>query len=352
MQKQFVVLMCLLPFSLCSADAEAEAAADPKADADPGYGRYYGHGRRGGYGYPYAYGPKCHVTYEVVTTKACHPVPETVCHTEHITNYVVEHEEQCATHTVPECHTVVREVPEQQCATHTEKACHNEEQCTTQYQTVVDTTYVDECQDIVTQHCTETSVSTQTHSAVVGHVVGAPVDIHVAAPALVNTPAAALAPPHPHVVKREAEADATADAEATANADPEADAQLLHAPHAGAVVSPVAHHQHPPQCQAHTERQCKRVPVQTPRQVAVPHCVPVPVCVPVPRTHCTTVPRPVHEQVCHDRPVTKCVPVPRKVPVQVPVEKCAEVPREVCKPVHQKVPRKHCSHGYAHHGHH
>ena len=125
MQKQFVVLICLLPFSLCSADAEAEAAADPKADADPGYGRYYGHGRRGGYGYPYAYGPKCHVTYEVVTTKACHPVPETVCHTEHITNYVVKHEEQCATHTVPECHTVVREVPEQQCATHTEKACHN-----------------------------------------------------------------------------------------------------------------------------------------------------------------------------------------------------------------------------------
>ena len=88
---QFTVLLCLLPFSLCS--AEAEASADAAADADPGYGRYYGHGTRGGYGYPYAggyghYAPRCHVTYEVVTSQECHAVPETVCHTEHVTNYV------------------------------------------------------------------------------------------------------------------------------------------------------------------------------------------------------------------------------------------------------------------------
>merc|ERR1739838_658504 len=106
MMKQFVVLLCLLPFTLCS--AEAEASADGEADADPGYGRYYGHGGR--YGYLYAhgrghghYGPKCHVTYEVVTSQECHTVPETVCHTEHVTNYVTKTEQQCATHSVPDC---------------------------------------------------------------------------------------------------------------------------------------------------------------------------------------------------------------------------------------------------------
>merc|ERR1712018_544743 len=102
-----------------------------------------------------------------------------------------------------------------------------------------------------------------------------------------------------------------------ADAEPEAEADVA-APHV-APPAPVAHHPHPPQCEDHTERQCQKVPVQTPRQVPVPHCVPVPVCVSVPRTHCTTVPRPVHDQVCHDRPVTQCVQVPTQVPVQVPV---------------------------------
>merc|ERR1712038_772993 len=306
MIKQTVVLFCLFNISFCSAEAEA------KAESDPGYGHYYGHGRHGGYGYGH-YAPRCHLTYEVVTTKECHAVPETVCHTEHVTNYVTKHEEQCATHTVPVCHTVVKEVPEEQCSTHAEQQCHQEEQCTTQYHTVVDTTYVEECQDIVTQHCTHTHVTTQTHSAVLDHVVGGPVDPHVVAHHDVHTPALALAPPHPNphpVAKREADADA----------------QLFHAaaPHV-VPPAPVAHHQHPPQCQDHTERQCQKVPVQTPRQVAAPHCVPVPICVSVPRTHCTTVARPVPEQVCHDRPVTECVQVPTQVPVQVPVQKCGQV---------------------------
>ena len=141
--KQFVVLLCLLPLSMCSAEAGANADADAEADANPGYGRYYGHGGHRGYGYPYAYGkgyghyaPRCQVTYEIVTSQECHAVLETVCHTEHVTNYVVEHEKQCATHSVPECHTVVKQVPEQQCATHAEQQCHHEEQCTNQYQTV------------------------------------------------------------------------------------------------------------------------------------------------------------------------------------------------------------------------
>merc|ERR1719410_1290370 len=118
MFKQIVVLFCLSTFALCKPEAEAaaDAKANADADADPGYGHYYGYGRHGGgYGHAYAahYKPRCHVTYEVVTSQECHPVPETVCHTEHVTNYVTEYEQQCATHSVPECHTVVKHVPEE-----------------------------------------------------------------------------------------------------------------------------------------------------------------------------------------------------------------------------------------------
>merc|ERR1712066_795107 len=56
-----------------------------------------------------------------------------------------------------------------------QKHCHTkynvkyDQQCHEEYDTIVDTTYTEECQDIVTQHCN--SVSKQVHhsSAVVGH---------------------------------------------------------------------------------------------------------------------------------------------------------------------------------------
>merc|ERR1711937_1033136 len=228
MIKQIVVLLCIFNISFCSAEAEAAA----KADSDPGYGHYYGHGRHGGDGYGH-YAPRCHLTYDVVTSKECHAVPETVCHTEHVTNYVTKPEEQC----------------------------------TTQYHTVVDTTYVEECQDIVTQHCTHTHVTTQAHSTVVDHVVGAPVNPHVVAHHDVHAPALALAPPHPHphpVAKREADADAEAEAEA------DADAQLFHAaaPHV-APPAPVAHHQHPPQCQDQSLSKC----AMTSQSLSVSRCL-------------------------------------------------------------------------------
>merc|ERR1711892_384792 len=191
--KQFVVLFCLVPFALCEADAEA----------DPGYG----HGRYGGHYQRQHYAPKCHTTYETVTTQACTTVSEPVCHTRTVTNYVTESKEECATRSVQECTTVARDVPEQQCATHTEQECTNvvtpvpeqrcntvtdqqctevpqctteqqctdvpqcttEQQCTTETQAVPETTLVEECQDIVHQVCTETQVHVQAHANVIAH---------------------------------------------------------------------------------------------------------------------------------------------------------------------------------------
>ena len=48
------------------------------------------------------------------------------------------------------------------CQQHVEKQCHkvpqqhNRQVCHQEYDTIVDTTYIEQCQDIVTQHCQET----------------------------------------------------------------------------------------------------------------------------------------------------------------------------------------------------
>ena len=44
-----------------------------------------------------------------------------------------------------------------------------DQQCHQEYDTIVDTTYIEECQDIVTQHCQEVSKQVHHTSAVVGH---------------------------------------------------------------------------------------------------------------------------------------------------------------------------------------
>merc|ERR1712038_1237297 len=43
------------------------------------------------------------------------------------------------------------------------------QECHEEYDVVVDTTYIEECQDIVTQHCQETHQQVHHSSAVVGH---------------------------------------------------------------------------------------------------------------------------------------------------------------------------------------
>merc|ERR1712123_494614 len=114
--KQFVVLFCLVPFALCEADAEA----------DPGYG----HGRYGGHYQRKHYAPKCHTTYETVTSQACTTVSEPVCHTRTVTNFRTESKEECATRSVQECRNIVTQVPDQKCHTETEQQCTDVQQCT------------------------------------------------------------------------------------------------------------------------------------------------------------------------------------------------------------------------------
>merc|ERR1711887_327850 len=58
---------------------------------------------------------------------------------------------------------------------HQQKHCHTkyniayEQACHEEYDVYVDTTYVEDCQDIITTHCQETSQQVHRSSAVVGH---------------------------------------------------------------------------------------------------------------------------------------------------------------------------------------
>merc|ERR1712117_156062 len=176
--------------------------------------------------------------------------------------------------------------------------------------------FVEECNDIVHQVCTETQVQVQTHANVIGHAVAAPaavaavpaglaaVPAGVAAPGLLSSALringaalpAGVVPAGPQLLhhglgKRDADADAEADADADADAQflglntfpvgplAAGPAPLALAAAPAAVAAPIA----PvapvapvavaapvaapvavaPQCHQKVDRQCRQVPVQT-----------------------------------------------------------------------------------------
>merc|ERR1712226_380881 len=252
-------------------------------------------------------------------------------------------------------------VPEQQCTTDYVQECVNTPQ------TIVETSLVEECQDVKTQVCEETAlvgvhrnVAVQPIAAPVAHAGIAHSGLTHAGLALPTLtaglahPVAGVAATHglpapilpTGIHKREAEAEA----------EPEADAHLLAspystAPHHGAAIAPA------PRCHAVVNRACKKVPVQTPRVVPHTQCHqrPVPKCATITRTVTDTVCNAVPKEVCHQdaRQVPVAVPrevcsqVARQVPVSVPKEVCNDVPRQVCKNVvaHSY---SHQTHGYGH----
>merc|ERR1739840_17191 len=105
----------IMMYRVCAALLLAGAAlASPVAEASHG-----GHGGHGGHGHGKRDYVQCHVVYDTVHDKLCETYHENVCHEE--------------------------------------------------YDLVVDTTYIEECADIVTQHCSEVSKQVHHSSAVVGH---------------------------------------------------------------------------------------------------------------------------------------------------------------------------------------
>merc|ERR1711892_106012 len=123
---------------------------------------------------------------------------------------------------------------------HQQKHCHTkyniklEQACHEEYDVIVDTTYIEECQDIVTQHCQETSQQVHHSSAVVGH------DSQVVS--------------HGHAGHGYGKRDADAEAQPGYSTGP--------------------------QCHAKKDRQCHKKPVQNSRKIPRTVCVPYEVKVP------------------------------------------------------------------------
>merc|ERR1711955_71498 len=225
------------------------------------------------------------------------------------------------------------------CQTYYDQACHEE------YDVVVDTTYVEECQDIITTHCEETSQQVHHSSAVVGH------DSQVVA--------------HGHTGygygKREAEAEPG--------------------------------YSTGPKCHDKKDRQCHKKPVQNERKVPRPVCKTVvdttyiEECEETFTTQCHTAVTQVHHssavvghdtQVvahthghagykkreadadaepgygyssgpqCHAKKDRQCHKKPVQSSHKVPRQVCVPVAREECHPIEVKVPRQVCNNfGYA-----
>merc|ERR1712055_964457 len=134
-------------------------------------------------------------------------------------------------------------------------ACIIEEEivCTAEVDTIVDTTHVEDCQDVVTQVCQQVSQQVEQTSNIVGQN----------RQLLRST-----------IGKREAEAEADAEAGIAYTSGP--------------------------RCRAQTKRQCQQRPVQTSRQIPVQTSRQIPrkVCTSVPREVCTPVEVSVPRQLC------------------------------------------------------
>jgi len=128
------------------------------------------------------------------------------------------------------------------CQQKVDRQCHKKpiqkqrQECHEEYDVVIDTTYIEKCEDIVTQHCQEVHTKVSKSSHVVGH------DSKVVD---VKSYGGYEAYGYGHHGKREAEADAEA-----------------------------GHHGYSsgPQCQQHVEKQCHKVPQQNSRKVPRPVC--------------------------------------------------------------------------------
>merc|ERR1712098_444817 len=151
---------------------------------------------------------------------------------------------------------------------HQQKHCHTkynikyEQACHEEYDVVVDTTYIEECQDTITTHCHETSQQVHHSSAVVGH------DSKVVDGGYGG---------YGGYGKREAEAEAKADAKAEA----------------GKTYSTG------PKCQDKKDRQCHKIPKQNSRKI--------------PRKACKTIVDTTYIEQCQDIITTHCEEVHQKV---------------------------------------
>jgi len=360
-------------FKLCSALLLAGVA-----QAAPGYG-HAGH---------YHEQSQCHTKYDIKLDTACQTYYDQACHEEYDVVVDTTYVEECQDIVTQHCQETSQQVHHssavvghdskvvaqghvgyhkreakaeaepgynqhnnKQCFSKPHKQCHQKpvqnqrQECHEEYDVIVDTTYIEECEDIITTHCQETSQQVHHSSAVVGH------DSQV------------VAHGHAGYGKREAEPGYSTG----------------------------------PQCQDKKDRQCHKRPVQNERKVPRPVCKTIvdttyiEECEETFTTQCHTAHTQVHHssavvghdtQVvahthagygghlgykkreaeakadpgygyssgpqCHAKKDRQCHKKPVQSSHKVPRQVCVPVAREECHPIEVKVPRQVCDNfGYA-----
>merc|ERR1711970_890176 len=337
----------------------------------------------------FAYGhhqDHCHTEYSVQIEESCHDEYDEECHEEYDTVVDTTYVEECQDILTQHCHETTQQVHHSaavvgqdshvvpqghagytkreadplhghnhhnnlQCFGKPHKQCHQKpvqnqhQECHEEYDVIVDTTYIEECEDIITTHCQETSQQVHQSSAVVGH------DSQV------------VAHGHTGYGKREAEPGYSTG----------------------------------PQCHDKKDRQCHKRPVQNERKVPRPVCKTIvdttyiEECEETFTTQCHTAHTQVHHssavvghdsQVvahthagygghlgykkreadaegepgygyssgpqCHAKKDRQCHKKPVQSSHKVPRQVCVPVAREECHPIEVKVPRQVCDNfGYA-----
>ena len=306
----------------------------------------------------FAYGhhqDHCHTEYSVQIEESCHEEYDEECHEEYDTVVDTTYVAECQDIVTQHCHETTQQVhhsaavvgqdshvvPQHagfskreadplhghnhhnnlQCFSKPHKQCHQKpvqnqrQECHEEYDVIVDTTYIEECQDIITTHCQETSQQVHHSSAVVGHDSQVVAHGHAGYGKREAEPGYSTGPKcvdkkdrqcHKRPVQNERKVprpvcktivDTTYIEECEETFTTQCHTATTQVHHSSAVVG---HHtitqQHRqkrqaqavhgatnnPECQAKTERQCYQRPVQTSHQVPHQVCVPVPrhVCVP------------------------------------------------------------------------
>merc|ERR1712123_432741 len=168
--------------------------------------------------------------------------------------------------TGPKCH----DKKDRQC--HKTPKQTSRQECHEEYDVVVDTTYIEECKNIITTHCQETSQQVHHSSSVVGH------DSKVVSSGHISYGGYGIG-------KREAKAEAEAESEAEAEAEAEAE--------------PGQSYSTGPKCHDTKDRQCHKTPKQNSRKI--------------PRKVCKTIVDTTYIENCQDTITTHCTETSQQV---------------------------------------
>jgi len=265
--------------------------------------------------------------YEKRFRELCEEEFEEICKTVTDVEYKKEIITRCDTRLEQRCNSTTRAVPKEVCVQ------RNRTECFPDYRIVTETTFTNECENIVQHICEE------------HYHVPVPVPAHVHHPP--------PPPPPPHVPfgpapnpngkrrRRRKRSNSSVEQKRKKRASSlERQELILGLKQAlGVPPPPTVFHQElpaPPGCRSLVTQKCHKVPVEVVKKV------PADQCEEVPGVKCFFELVDVEQPVCNEVPVEECIDELQETPFLVDTEKCEDVPKLVCTEIEEQVPIQVC----------